>query len=114
MDTFEDFNFKVPSLWEAPGRNKLHHHSHHQHPPCIVITMPSDHPQLQPSPPEKPAHYGSITSVNTPKLETTRRALFRQPLALQWLEDGQLKKRKEGERQAGMQKKDRASIPKPD
>jgi len=29
------------------------------------------------------------------------RALFRQPLALQWFEDGELMKRKEGERQAG-------------
>lgn len=31
----------------------------------------------------------------------TPRALFRQPLALQWFEDGELVKRKEGERQAG-------------
>lgn len=29
-------------------------------------------------------------------------ALFRQPLALQWFEDGELKKRSEGERQAGV------------
>jgi hypothetical protein len=65
--------------------------------------MPSDHPRLQPTTPEKAENHGSITSVNTPKLETTRRALFRQPLALQWLEDGQLVKRREGERQAGMQ-----------
>tara|TARA_R110002060_G_scaffold14487_2_gene20295 strand:+ start:521 stop:652 length:132 start_codon:yes stop_codon:yes gene_type:complete len=31
----------------------------------------------------------------------TPRALFRQPLALQWFQDGELKKRKEDERQAG-------------
>jgi hypothetical protein len=45
----------------------------------------------------------SITNVNSPKTETARRALFRQPLALQWLENGQLVKRQEGERQAGTQ-----------
>ena len=31
----------------------------------------------------------------------TPRALFRQPLALQWYQDGELVKRKENERQAG-------------
>jgi hypothetical protein len=46
----------------------------------------------------------SITNIDSTKTETTRRALFRQPLALQWLEDGQLVKRQEGERQAGRQK----------
>jgi hypothetical protein len=59
---------------------------------------------------EKPIKHGPITSVNTPKLETTRRALFRQPLALQWLEDGQLVKRREGERQAGRQEPNSSQI----
>ncbi len=63
--------------------------------------MPSDQAPVNSSAQEKPIQYGSITSINTPKLERTRRALFRQPLALQWLEDGQLVKRREGERQAG-------------
>jgi hypothetical protein len=65
--------------------------------------MPSDHSPIKSNAQEKPIQHGSITSINTPKLETTRRALFRQPLALQWLEDGQLVKRREGERQAGAQ-----------
>lgn len=33
---------------------------------------------------------------------TRPNALFRQPLALQWFEDGALRRRSEGERQAGM------------
>jgi hypothetical protein len=43
----------------------------------------------------------AIASQGSGKSEKPR-ALFRQPLALQWQEDGQLKKRAEGERQAGM------------
>jgi hypothetical protein len=65
--------------------------------------MPSEHVPAKENAHEKPIQHGSITSINTPKLETTRRALFRQPVALQWLEDGQLVKRREGERQAGKQ-----------
>jgi len=59
---------------------------------------------------EIPIKHGPITSANTTKLETTRRALFRQPLALQWLEDGQLVKRREGERQAGRQEPNSSQV----
>ena len=38
--------------------------------------------------------------VQLQKVQTPR-ALFRQPLALQWYQDGELVKRKENERQAG-------------
>ncbi|KAK9357385.1 bacterial low temperature requirement A protein-domain-containing protein, partial [Lipomyces starkeyi] len=43
----------------------------------------------------------AIAKVDSTELISTQRALFRQPLALQWLEDGKLMKRSEGERQAG-------------
>jgi hypothetical protein len=45
----------------------------------------------------------SITAISFQAGEQKQnpRALFRQPLALQWQEDGHLKKRAEGERQAG-------------
>ncbi|KAK9366391.1 Low temperature requirement A [Lipomyces kononenkoae] len=44
-----------------------------------------------------------MTGITTESTEepVTPRALFRQPLALQWLEDGKLVKRSESERQAG-------------
>jgi hypothetical protein len=46
----------------------------------------------------------SITHISSGEGKTEKpRALFRQPLALQWFEDGQLKKRSEEERQAGEQ-----------
>ncbi|KAK9489784.1 bacterial low temperature requirement A protein-domain-containing protein [Lipomyces doorenjongii] len=43
----------------------------------------------------------TITKTESSELISTPRALFRQPLALQWLEDGKLMKRSEAERQAG-------------
>jgi len=45
----------------------------------------------------------SLTAVNTGEngKDATSRALFRQPLALQWYENGEKKTRVEGERQAG-------------
>jgi hypothetical protein len=42
-----------------------------------------------------------ITGAESSNLEPQKRALFRQPQALQWFENGVLKKRREGERQAG-------------
>lgn len=41
-------------------------------------------------------------AVQLQKVKTPR-ALLRQPLALQWFQDGELVKRKETERQAGRQ-----------
>ena len=47
--------------------------------------------------------FPSNSMADTVQLQkvATPRALFRQPLALQWFQDGELKKRKEDERQAG-------------
>jgi hypothetical protein len=51
----------------------------------------------------------AISSQGSEKVHKPR-ALFRQPLALQWQEDGHLKKRAEGERQAGVFSSSTASI----
>ncbi|KAJ8101951.1 bacterial low temperature requirement A protein-domain-containing protein [Lipomyces tetrasporus] len=43
----------------------------------------------------------AITAIDCSEIKPNPRSLFRQPLALQWIEDGKLMKRSEGERQAG-------------
>ena len=43
----------------------------------------------------------SIPGIDLSELQPTPRYLFRQPVALQWFENGKLIKRHEEERQAG-------------
>lgn len=52
---------------------------------------------------EKIQGEGVVSEQEQPKVTTHQRnrALFKQPLALQWFEDGRLKKRSDEERQAG-------------
>jgi hypothetical protein len=43
----------------------------------------------------------SIVGIDAREHQPSPRYLFRQPVALQWFENGKLMKRQEGERQAG-------------